>query len=133
MITEYKKKKSFQLSKNFNSLEFDCHCKYPECTTTLVDSDLVDALELLRKKVKPVHILSGYRCSAHNKIVNGKPGSYHLLGKAADIYVEGLDISSLYYYVVDIAAFRRGGVGIAQTFLHVDVRKYLSRWYYPAA
>lgn len=133
MIKEYKKGKSFQVSKHFNSLEFDCHCKERSCDFTLIDEELIEALELLRKKVKPVHLTSGYRCSTYNKSVGGKPGSYHLLGKAVDCYVEGLDISSLYYYVVEVPAFKKGGVGIATNFLHIDTRGHCSRWYYPAA
>lgn len=128
MIKEYKKGKSFQISKYFSSIEFDCQCKYPECTTTLVDDDLIYALDKLRRKVRPIHITSGYRCSRHNKDVGGKLGSYHLLGKAADIYVEGLEISSLYYYIVDIAEFKKGGVGVYSTFIHCDVRGTTSRW-----
>lgn len=130
MINEYKKGKSFQLSKNFRSLEFDCQCKYQECSTTLVDLDLIEALERLRKKVKPIHITSGYRCSRHNKEIKGKIGSYHLIGKAADVYVEGLETSSLYYHVISIPLFEKGGVGIASTFIHVDTRGYRTRWYY---
>ena len=128
MIKSYKKGASFQLSKNFSSKEFDCQCKYPECDTTSIDEDLIIALEKLRKKVKPIHITSGYRCTRHNKDVGGKVGSYHLVGKAADIYVEGLGISSLYYYVVDIPEFKKGGVGVYSTFLHCDVRGTASRW-----
>ncbi len=128
MIQDYKKGKSFQLSKHFCSLEFDCQCKYQECNTTLVDSDLIEALEKLRKKIKPIHITSGYRCSRHNQDIKGKLGSYHTLGKAADIYVEGMDIASLYYYVIDIPEFQKGGVGVYSTFLHCDVRGRTSRW-----
>lgn len=131
MISEYKKGKSFQLSKNFSSLEFDCHCQYKECNTTVVDLELIDALERLRKKVKPIHITSGYRCSRFNKDVGGKLGSYHLVGRAADIYVEGLSISSLYYYIIEIPTFKNGGVGTASTFIHVDSRGHCSRWNYP--
>lgn len=133
MINEYKKGKSFQVSKFFNSLEFDCHCQEKSCAYTLIDSDLIDALELLRKKVKPIHVTSGYRCSVYNKLIGGKPGSYHLLGKGADFCVEGMDISTLYYYVIEIQAFKKGGVGIATNFLHSDTRGYCARWYYPAA
>lgn len=129
MIKEYKKGKSFQLSKHFSSLEFDCHCKSNLCAVTLVDTDLVDALELLRKKVKPIHITSGYRDSFFNREIGGKPGSFHCTGKAVDCYVEGLDISSLYYYAIEIKAFRKGGIGIYPTWLHLDCRGTTSRWY----
>lgn len=128
MINEYKKGKSFSLSTHFGSFEFDCHCKEKSCNYTLVDSDLIDALEELRKKVKPIHITSGFRCSIWNKSIGGKPGSFHLLGKACDLFVEGLSIASLYYYVIDIPEFDKGGVGVYDQFVHCDVRKYRSRW-----
>ncbi len=38
---------------------------------------------------KPVHITSGYRTAAHNAAVGGSKSSQHLLGRAADFYVEG--------------------------------------------
>lgn len=33
----------------------------------------------------PIHVNSGYRCPALNKLVGGKPRSQHLTGNAADI------------------------------------------------
>lgn len=37
---------------------------------------------------KPIHVSSGYRSSAVNKSVGGSMTSQHLLGEAADIYVD---------------------------------------------
>lgn len=34
---------------------------------------------------KPIEVISGYRCPALNRAVNGKPTSQHLRGEAADI------------------------------------------------
>lgn len=34
---------------------------------------------------KPFHISSGYRCKELNRQVGGVPGSYHVMGRAADI------------------------------------------------
>lgn len=36
---------------------------------------------------KPIYINSGYRCPELNKAVGGSPGSFHLIGCAADIDV----------------------------------------------
>ena len=33
----------------------------------------------------PIHVNSGYRCPALNKVVGGVPASQHMLGQAADI------------------------------------------------
>lgn len=38
---------------------------------------------------EPVRISSGYRCQALNKLVGGVHNSQHILGQAADIYLDG--------------------------------------------
>lgn len=44
-------------------------------------------LEPARKEWKrPMRINSGYRCIKLNRAVGGKPNSYHINGRAADIY-----------------------------------------------
>ncbi|UPW41682.1 peptidase [Peromfec virus RodF8_21] len=50
-------------------------------------------LESIRKFLGdvPLRISSGYRCPALNKAVGGVPTSNHLLGCAADLYVQSAD------------------------------------------
>lgn len=50
--------------------------------TNLIDNLLDPIREMWGK---PLHVNSGYRCSALNKAVGGKPTSQHLKGEAADI------------------------------------------------
>lgn len=50
--------------------------------TNLIDN-LLDSIRDMWGK--PLHVNSGYRCSALNKAVGGKPTSQHLKGEAADI------------------------------------------------
>lgn len=53
-------------------------------------------LEPLRKMIgQPVRINSGYRSARLNKQVGGVPNSYHLTGRAADIYCESLSKARL--------------------------------------
>jgi len=136
MVHEYGKGLSIKLSPNFSTDEFDCKCDLPSCTYTLVDSDLIDALELLRAKVNsPIQVKwagggSGYRCSAHNKAVRGKPGSLHLTGKAADIRSVRLSSQALSQLAEGVDHFKHGGIGTAFTFVHVDTRGYRARWKY---
>lgn len=127
MVNEYIKGSKVQISPHFNSSEFDCHCNYPECDFTYIDSDLIDYLELKRNGLgKPLHVNSGYRCTRHNKDVGGKRGSIHPTGKAADISFGDTDItdkSSLFQDADGLGIYKK------QKFLHVDVRGYTARWF----
>lgn len=111
------------LSANFSKSEFACHCG---CGFDDVSRNLVNALQSLRIALdEPIHILSGCRCKTHNAKVRGKPHSYHLIGKAADIQIGGISPASLYDFIdenADILGI--GGIGLysKQGFVHVDVR-----------
>lgn len=111
------------LSANFSRHEFACHCG---CGADFVNHDLVTALQLLRDALnKPILINSGIRCVTHNREVRGKPRSYHLIGKAADIHVAGISTSELYDFIdANADVFGIGGIGrySKQGFVHVDVR-----------
>lgn len=46
---------------------------------------LAETMELVRALLgQPIHITSGYRCSALNKIIGSKPSSSHVQGLACD-------------------------------------------------
>lgn len=132
MVHEYKKGADVQLSTHFHLREFDCHCTREDCDITLVDSDLIEELEIVRGHLGALGIMSGYRCQKHNRAEGGKKGSYHLLGKAADVQPKEVKAS----FCADVAErvsarFRHGGIGRAETFTHLDVRGYKARWVYP--
>lgn len=59
-----------------------------------------NVLQPLRDKLGPVHILSGYRCEALNKMVGGADNSQHTKGEAADIYVTGMNPEDLFQYII---------------------------------
>lgn len=113
-----------QISPHFSEKEFACKC----CGEVKVDIQLVERLEQLREYlgVRPIIITSGYRCPKHNKEVGGAPNSYHLLGKAADIRVRGLDGPTL----ARKAKLFFGGIGIAEDWAHVDIRQRKTMWAY---
>ena len=55
----------------------------------------------------PIHISSGYRCTALNKAVGGAPKSQHMKGQAADIYINAppLTLRDIYLWMVDNLSF----------------------------
>lgn len=114
-----------RLSKHFVRDEFACKCG---CGFDVVDADLLEILEEIRVRFnKPVVINSAARCPAHNKAVGGSPTSQHLLGKAADIVIDGEQPG---YVGSFVDAVRKDcfGVGVYETFTHVDSRTGKGRW-----
>ncbi len=126
MVHEYTKGVSTRLSDHFSSTEFDCHCNYPNCKITYIDSALIDYLEIKRFQIgKPLNVSSGFRCLRHNRKEGSGDGSQHPKGKAADIFTKG-DITEHSELFQDA-----GGLGIyrKKKFLHVDVRRSRARWF----
>ncbi|HUK00315.1 MAG TPA: YcbK family protein [Stellaceae bacterium] len=93
-----------------------------------IDPQLIDLLHRIRLKLgtsRPVHILSGYRTAATNRLLRVEgwgPAAHseHLLAKAADISIEGVSLAHLRHAAL---SFRAGGVGAYSRwqFVHVDV------------
>ena len=118
-----------KLSKNFYRDEFECKCG---CGFDSVDAMLVQGLQRLRDIMQaPVHINSGCRCKAHNdSLDNSSKKSQHVLGKAADIRVYGYTPEEVADFAKMLSEFADSGIGIYDTFVHLDVRKGRSRWDY---
>lgn len=105
------------LSDNFSRSEFACKCG---CGFDTVDIDLVRVLENIRAHFdKPIVISSGARCVVWNTTCGGSSRSQHLLGRAADIMVDGID-PELVYELADQMGI--GGAGKYATFTHCDTR-----------
>lgn len=100
MVKFYEKGKNVQLSKNFNTYEFDCNCHNGDCGWTTIHPNLVFALEELRKSCgnKPLAITSGMRCQRHNSAVFGVKNSKHLIGHAVDILLPNDILIEDFYY-----------------------------------
>lgn len=134
MIRQYSLAKdgNRKLAPGFKVREFRCKDGSDEI---LVDEALVLLLQCIREHFgKAVTITSGYRTPAHNAKVGGSKSSQHLLGRAADIRVQGVSVE-------DVAAYAEslmpdwGGVGRypvkagrAKGWVHVDTRPNKSRW-----
>ena len=128
---------SRRLTEHFTEDEFRCRCArcraYPMAHVPIA-RELVISLEHLRDMIASyysdargfdprIFISSGYRCPAHNAMVNGVPDSWHTAGMAADIrhaklsplrvaaFARSLDGSHVFSFV------QRG-----DDYVHVDIR-----------
>ena len=134
MIRQYSLAKdgNRKLAPDFKVRELRCR---DGSDTVMVDETLTVVLQCIRDHFgKPVTITSGYRTPAHNAAVGGAKSSQHLLGRAADIRVQGASVE-------DVAAYAEslmpdwGGVGRYPVkagrptgWVHVDTRANKSRW-----
>ena len=115
-----------QVTPHFKVREFACN---DGSDPVFISQALADILENIRVHFgKPVHINSGYRTVSYNKTVSGSSStSQHCNGLAADIRVEGVSPDRVADYAEQLLG-DHGGVGIYDTFVHVDVRANKSRW-----
>ena len=123
-----------QLSPSFKVREFGCKGS----DVVLLDEELVVLLQCIREHFgKPLHITSGYRTAAHNAAVGGSKSSQHLLGRAADFWVEDTPVASVAAYAETLLP-GRGGIGRYPKdaahpkrrtgWVHLDTRANKSRW-----
>jgi hypothetical protein len=147
-IRRYAKGSRQHVQMSFEAGEFDCRCTRPECNFTLIDEDLVLALQRLHNEVLlPIHITEGFRCAARQaelrgarnadgtpKYLTANGTSSHELGMAADLRTgkhSGVELEALARKV----GFK--AVGVGERFIHVDTRDILTtpektrRWVYP--
>ncbi len=114
-----------KLSNNFKVKEFACT---DGSDPIFIDSNLVNVLQKVRTHFgKAVTITSAYRTPGRNKAVGGQTYSQHLYGRAADIKVKGVSPKKVASYVETIMP-KSGGIGIYNSFVHVDVRSTKARW-----
>lgn len=121
-----------QLSKSFNSKEFECP-GLPKDRKNKISKDLVTKLQTLRDQLgHSVTITSGFRSPERNAQEGGVKNSQHLSGNAADFTCADLDKA------YDLCETLFHGIGDGRKkgkFIHVDVRplpkdKHISKWTY---
>jgi len=122
-----------KLTNNFSLSEFDCKDGSkmpPEVFNNILL--LVKELQTLRDFIGlPITINSGYRSPEYNKKIGGASRSQHLLGKAADIRVEGVSPRELRGVIEELIKDGRlsfKGIGAYSNFTHVDIRSKKARW-----
>ena len=136
-----------KLSPNFSAGEFACRdgCGFGTRPGD-VSEELLRHLEAMRFLAdRPLYVVSGARCLAHNAAVGGVPNSAHTRATAADLAVSGgrdrielilahlLAIGTqtalinptfareLYRAILELER----GLGVAKGFVHVDVDQEL--------
>ena len=123
---------SSRLTDNFSMDEFECKCGcvMPEFVKKNVQ-ELAENLQVLRNDVGRLDLTNAYRCKYHNADVGGAVNSQHPKGKAADIKSKTLSPNEMAVKINDLMkneSFKLGGIGIYNTFTHVDIRGTRARW-----
>lgn len=127
-VFDYTLNPNEQLSAHFQAVEFRCN---DNTRVIVLNKALLDLLEIIREHYKrPISIYSAYRTVHYNsQLKNSSPKSQHCLGNAADISVKGVAPASVYKWLNEKYP-NSLGIGIYDTFVHVDVRPGKSRWDY---
>ena len=116
---------SKKLSTNFRVKEFACT---DGSDPIFIDSELVTILQNIRTHFgRAVTITSAYRTPPQNKACGGTTYSQHLYGKAADIKVSGISPKKVAEYAETLLQ-GKGGIGVYDTFTHIDIRTSKARW-----
>ena len=115
-----------KLTAHFRVREFACA---DGSDVVFISTALVEILENIRQHFgAPVHVNSGYRTVSYNASLPGSsPRSQHCNGLAADIRVEGHTPAEVCAYAETLLG-GHGGIGLYDSFVHVDVRAAKSRW-----
>lgn len=131
----FKEEMHMKIGTYFDDYEFSCKCERHAVDEQghnvldhIIDKRLVDVLDRIRERLGvPITVNSGYRCPEHNAEVGGVSDSQHVLGTAADITYDGVDVDTLAEIAEECGA---DGIGkyYHQDFVHVDVRGYAARW-----
>ena len=102
--------------KNFNLDEFRCKCG---CGHVSIHSDLLDLLQTARNNIGAITITSAYRCPEHNdKVSSTGLSGPHTTSKSVDIHVSN---SQHRKQLIDYFTNKVTGLGIAKTFIHIDI------------
>ncbi len=131
----WNKGQEFNLGPYFKTAEFDCQCKHDSCVEQKISIELVKKLQDVRVELaRPVKVTSGFRCSKHQADLRSSGVntvvarvSTHELGNAADIRPVDRNMTGF----LEIVEKSFLSIGLAKTFLHVDLREDKERrWNY---
>jgi uncharacterized protein YcbK (DUF882 family) len=113
-----------------NAINWIMRCHFTN-QQTVMDVKTIEYLNQVDNRLgggNEIHIISGYRSPSYNSLLSSNGGhvakhSLHLVGKAVDIAVPGVDLHTVQRTAV---ALRLGGVGYypGGGFVHIDSGKY---------
>lgn len=113
------------LTEHFNRSEFACKCG---CGFDTIDVETLTLLEMLRQFFRePITITSACRCHEHNAVIGGSQKSLHTQGRACDIVVHNVTPMAVWHKADELLQ-GKGGLGLYDSFVHVDTRTGTARW-----
>ena len=113
----------------FAPREFACKCgdhHKPYCNgyPSVIQPQLVRIADRARKHFgRPITIVSGLRCSQHNKDVKGEVNSQHMYGEAADVYVSGVSQQTVLGWFLSQSDVRYAYAIDGSSNVHFDIPK----------
>lgn len=119
-----------KLSKYFDTttdpkLLCGCGCTPPDWVIANLKQVCLQADKIRELLNVPISVNSGYRCKAYNKRIGGAMFSQHVKGTALDLNVKFLGTWALKIFNAAKTIGGIGGVGIYDTFCHIDTRPRL--------
>jgi len=121
------------MTKNFSKKEFDCNDK-SEMPINVYHNmvKVANQLQALRDELgKPIHINSAYRSEEYNAKIGGVSNSQHIMGRAADIVIKDMTPMEVYITIellIEKGDILQGGLGMYDSFVHMDIRGTKARW-----
>jgi len=111
-----------KISANFTKGEIRCECGGKWCNGFPVNfrRDLANKLQKMRDLCgEPINITSGIRCKEQNRVDKGIVNSFHMQGRAADMYISGWSVDAMARLAQSV------GLGVIKYydlhFIHVEV------------
>lgn len=103
------------------------YCKCGTCRPRAPNASLMHIVYNIESHFdSPVIVSSGHRCAPWNAKFGGAPNSFHIHRMAIDFCIEGFEKQTIYDWIdtnIELC-----GLGIYNSHVHVDGRRYKARW-----
>lgn len=111
------------LSEHFNHKDFVCRCPACRGEEFKIHLGLVGALEQIANHFnKKVIVLSGFWCDAYYESLKKERRSYHNMGRAVHISIEGASPQDIFKFAESIPELHGIGLYPNEGFVHLDTR-----------